>query len=137
MSPERVSFQAVFQEIAQSHAPAGEPRAQSVRGGQGPRINGTERVPETLAPQEREERELEPHRPPRALVRPRPAVKPAEPEEGRPPHWAFDSWPFPFASFWTSMAAMALCYPLRSLLVTLAAMGPGIWAGVALDRWLR
>ena len=51
--------------------------------------------------------------------------------------WAFAEWPFPFASFWTSMAGMGLAYPAHHLLATLALGAAGVWAGVRLDKWLR
>jgi hypothetical protein len=35
------------------------------------------------------------------------------------------------------MAAMALCYPARSVGLTLAAFPLGLWLGIWLDRWLR
>jgi hypothetical protein len=55
----------------------------------------------------------------------------------RGPRWAYDDWPLPFASFWTSLLLMALCSPARALLLTLAAMVVGAWLGLCLDRWLR
>lgn len=66
--------------------------------------------------------------------RPAPRRRPPPPE--RYP-WSYDEWPFPFASFWTSLLAMALVYPAAHLTLTLAALGVGLWAGVRLDRWLR
>ena len=60
------------------------------------------------------------------------------------PRWPYDEWPLPFASFWTSIAAMGLAYPVGALLgptkafgVTLVALVLGLWLGVRLDRWLR
>src|SRR4051794_37345303 len=60
-----------------------------------------------------------------------------EPPGARATRWAYDEWPFPFASFWTSMLAMALAYPAHRLLVSLVLMTAGLWAGISLDRWLR
>lgn len=60
-----------------------------------------------------------------------------EPPGERAPRWSYDDWPLPFASFWTSLLLMALCYPARSLLLTLPAMLLGCWLGLRLDRWMR
>lgn len=138
MSTQRVSFLTVFQEIAQSQPSAGEGRAQIVRGDRAPHVKAAERVLGSMAPQEQEDRELDRRRLLGAPARVRRTERhPASEDSGTPPHWAFDSWPFPLASLWTSLGAMALCYPLRSLIATLAAMSVGVWAGMVLDHWLR
>src|SRR4051812_2826488 len=67
----------------------------------------------------------------------REAMRREQSGSGRPPRWAYDDWPLPFASFWTSLLLMALCYPARSLLLTLPAMLFGCWLGLRFDRWLR
>ncbi|HEY8206253.1 MAG TPA: hypothetical protein VIG99_02150 [Myxococcaceae bacterium] len=67
----------------------------------------------------------------------REAMRREPPDSPGPPRWAYDDWPLPFASFWTALLLMGLCYPARALTLTLAAMLLGCWLGTRLDRWLR
>jgi len=56
---------------------------------------------------------------------------------GREAKWDGEAWPFPLASFWTTLLVVALCSLARLPLLTLGAAAFGSWLGVMLDRWLR